>query len=84
MSHHIAKPPKRDYTHLTLEEREEIAIGLLLHQESLSSIAARLGRHRSSISRESRRNQTEKNTVQYRANRAHSRAMDRQKRAHPS
>ena len=45
----------RSARHLTLEEREEISRGLTCG-ESLTSIAGRLGRHRSTISREVDRN----------------------------
>lgn len=45
------------YTHLTVEEREEIQQGLW-NKESVRSIAERLGRSAGSISREIRKNQT--------------------------
>lgn len=45
------------YTHLTVEEREEIQQGLW-NKESIRSIAERLGRSAGSISREIRKNQT--------------------------
>ncbi len=46
---------RQKFQHLTVEEREEIAIGLA-NGENLSEIARRLGRHRSTVSREIRRN----------------------------
>jgi IS30 family transposase len=45
------------YTHLTVEEREEIQQGLW-NKESIRSIAERLGRSAGSVSREIRKNQT--------------------------
>ena len=69
------------YRHLTLEEREEIAIALAAG-DSKRSIATLLGRHVSTISREVSRNQPPSNTVKYRANQAHSRSQKRQKESH--
>jgi IS30 family transposase len=45
------------YKHLTIEEREEIQLRLL-NKESLRSIATKLGRSHTSLSRELRKNQT--------------------------
>ena len=56
--------------HLTLEEREEIALGLRMH-ESMSSIARRLGRSPSTVAREVSLNG---GPVHYRIWRAHERA----------
>lgn len=71
----------RSYKHLSVEEREDIAIGLE-QGESLSGIAKRLGRDRSTISRELQRNQPPVNNVRYRANRAQIRADARKKASH--
>jgi IS30 family transposase len=64
------------YTHLTLAEREEIAVGLE-REESMRSIAKALGRNPSSISREIGRNSPSLRTVRYRGNRAQKRAEER-------
>ena len=69
------------YRHLCIEEREELAIGVS-NGESLGSIACRLGRHKSSLSRELERNQPGKYSVSYRANRAQLRSDDRKVLAH--
>lgn len=69
------------YTHLTIYEREEIALGLE-RGESLSSIANSLGRHRSTLSRELKRNSPPVNKVRYRANRAQGRADARKRAGH--
>ena len=69
------------YSHLCIEEREELAIGIS-KGESLGSIACRMGRHKSSLSRELNRNQPETYSVNYRANRAQLRSDDRKALAH--
>ena len=69
------------YTHFSREEREEIAIGLE-RGESIRSIAKRLGRSPSSVSREIRRNTPLFRLVRYRGNRAHQRAAARSRRSH--
>ena len=61
------------YTHFSREEREEIAIGLE-RGASIRSIAKKLGRSPSSVSREIRRNTPLFRLVSYRGNRAHQRA----------
>ena len=71
----------KGYTHFTLEEREEIAIGLA-QGKSLRSIAESLGRSPSSISREIRRNSPSVRAVKYRGNRAQKRAEDRSRCSH--
>jgi IS30 family transposase len=53
------------YTHLSLAEREEIAIALEQGQ-SLRSIAESLGRSPSSVSQEVKRNSPPLNKVKYR------------------
>lgn len=65
------------YTRLNLEEREELSLGLLAGL-SLRSMAARLGRAASTLSREVRRNSA--GAWGYRAVRAQRYA--RQRRAH--
>ena len=47
--------PRRSYRHLSIEEREVIFTGLA-EDKNYAQIAAELGRHRSTISREVRRN----------------------------
>jgi IS30 family transposase len=69
------------YTHLSLAEREEIAIALEQGQ-SLRSIAFSLGRSPSSVSREVKRNSPPLNKVRYRGNRAQRQAEDRSRRSH--
>jgi IS30 family transposase len=69
------------YTHLSLAEREEIAVALE-QGRSLRSIAGSLNRSPSSISREIQRNAPPLNKVKYRGNRAQRRAEDRSRRSH--
>jgi IS30 family transposase len=69
------------YTHLSLAEREEIAIALE-QGRSIRSIAVSLGRSPSSVSREIQRNSPPVNKVTYRGNRAQKRAEDRARRSH--
>jgi IS30 family transposase len=69
------------YTHLSLAEREEIAIALE-QGRSMRSIALSLGRSPSSLNREIKRNAPPLNTVKYRGNRAQKRAEDRSRRSH--
>ena len=70
--------PKSDkkHSHLSLEEREEIAIGLENGMKQ-GEIALRIGRSPSTISRELQRNSPSLRTVKYRANRAQMRADER-------
>ena len=72
------RPAKRTRSHLslTLSEREEISRGIA-SQESLRSIAYRLGRAPSTISREIKRNNGD---YDYRATQADQAAWDRSKR----
>ena len=72
------RPAKRTRSHLslTLSEREEISRGIA-SQESLRSIAYRLGRAPSTISREIKRNNGD---YDYRATQADQAAWDRAKR----
>lgn len=69
------------YRHLCIEEREELAIGLS-NGDSLGHIALRLGRHKSTLSRELDRNQPKTYLVSYRANRAQLRCDDRKTLSH--
>lgn len=69
------------YKHLTMEEREELAIGLA-NGESYSSIARELGRHKSSIIREVQRNTPSLRNVRYRANRAQMQCDERSEKSH--
>jgi IS30 family transposase len=69
------------YSHLTLEEREEIAIGLE-SGHSQYAIAKSLNRSVSTISRECTRNQPSSNKVKYRASQAQARSQDRKEISH--
>ena len=66
---------------LTMEEREEIAIGLALG-ESRRVIARRIGRDKSTVSREIKRNGSAVYDCRYRANRAQQRAEERSRESH--
>ena len=68
----------KKYSHLNLEEREEIAI-LLEKGKKQYEIAKLLSRNPSTISRELQRNNPPKNTVMYRANRAQLKCEERKK-----
>jgi IS30 family transposase len=70
---------EKKYSHLSLEEREEIAIGLENGMKQ-GEIALRIGRPPSTISREIKRNSPPLRTVKYRANRAQMRADERKER----
>jgi len=69
------------YSHLTLEEREELSIGLDSGKR-VTDIAQTLGRHRSTIYRERNRNNAPQNNVKYRANRAQIRSDERKFMSH--
>jgi IS30 family transposase len=71
----------KKYSHLTIEEREEIAIGLEndLKQYEIANL---LGRCPSTISREIKRNNPSIRSVRYRANRAQTRADERKEKSH--
>ncbi len=69
------------YSHLCIEEREELAIGLS-SGESLGHLATRMGRHKSTLSRELDRNQPKTYSVSYRANRAQLRCDERKSSSH--
>ena len=66
----------KKYSHLSLAEREEIAIGLENGQKQCE-IATLLKRNPSTISREIKRNNPSIRTVRYRANRAQLKAEER-------
>ena len=72
---------EKKYSHLSLEEREEIAIGLENGMKQCE-IAKKLDRSPSAISREIRRNNPSIRTVCYRANRAQLKADERKKESH--
>jgi IS30 family transposase len=71
----------KKYTHLSVEEREEIAVNLEkgLNQRQIASL---LGRNPSTISREIKRNSPSVRIVRYRANRAQLKADERKKQSH--
>ena len=71
----------KKYSHLNLEEREEIAIGLE-NGMKLYEIASLLNRSPSTISREIKRNNPSIRLVRYRANRAQLKADERKKISH--
>ena len=77
MKKNTIKKVKR-YSHLNLEEREEIAIWLEKGKKQYE-IAQILQRDPSTISRELKRNSPPKNTVRYRANRAQLKYDERKK-----
>ena len=70
---------EKKYSHLTLDEREEIAVGLE-NGMIQSEIALKIGRPPCTISREIKRNSPCLRTVRYRANRAQMRADERKER----
>jgi len=72
---------KKHYQHFTLAEREELALGLE-KGESPSLIAKRLGKHRSSVSREIKRNTVHASQRPYRASSAHNQAQKRALASH--
>jgi IS30 family transposase len=78
---HYTTTREKCYTHLSSDEREEIAVGLE-QGESLRAIAATLGRSPSSISREITRNTPPLRNVRYRGNRAQRRAAERSRCSH--
>jgi len=69
------------YSHLSIAEREEIAIGLENHMKQ-REIALQLGRNPSTISREIKRNNPSIRNVKYRANRAQLKAEERKVKSH--
>ena len=71
----------KKYSHLSLAEREEIAIGLENGRKQ-GEIAQKLDRSPSTVSREIRRNNPSIRTVRYRANRAQMKADERKKENH--
>jgi transposase, IS30 family len=77
----LEDPPARG-RFLSAAEREEIAIGIAAGQ-SHAAIAARLGRHRSTIGREVKRNRLRRHPGGYRALLAQSKAEARARRPKP-
>jgi len=79
MKNNTEKPAEK-YSHLSLKEREEIAIGI---EKGLKQyqIAQKIERNPSTISREIRRNNPKKN-ASYRANRAQIKAEERKSQSH--
>jgi IS30 family transposase len=77
---HSTTSPQKCYTHFTRDEREEIAVGLE-RGESSRTIAKRLGRNPSSVSREINRNTPLFRNVRYRGNRARQRAETRSRQS---
>ena len=71
----------KKYTHLSLAEREELAVGLEKGVKR-SEIAKKLNRSQSTISRELKRNSPSNRNVQYRANGAQLKADERKKESH--
>jgi len=72
---------KGRYRHLSFAEREEISIGLSSGKRIID-IARAIGRDISTLYREINRNNAQKNTVQYRANRAQLRTDERKIASH--
>jgi IS30 family transposase len=77
----VLNTKKKVYQHLQNYERDEIAL-MLAQGYNQSNIAARIGRHPSTISREIERNGTQISKTRYRANRAQLRADERKKQSH--
>jgi len=71
----------KKYSHLSLAEREEIAIGLEKGMKQCE-IASLLGRPPSAVSREIKRNSPSVRNVKYRANRAQLKADERKRQSH--
>jgi IS30 family transposase len=71
----------KNYSHLSLEEREELAIGLEKGMRQCE-IAALLKRSPSTISRELKRNKPSVRIVRYRGNRAQLKAEERKTKSH--
>src|SRR4030066_2414696 len=71
--------PKREYVHLSLSERDLITT-MLVEEKSLGEIAKALGRSKSTVSRELKRNATPAYRL-YMSHRAHGRAEERKKQA---
>jgi IS30 family transposase len=80
MTKDTLKPP-HPYRHLTIEEREEIAVGLAKGL-SFREIGRRLKRNASTITRELRRSYPPKNKVHYRATTAQKLSRLRLKNSH--
>ena len=77
----ITPKETRKYSHLSPEEREELAIGLEKGKKQCE-IALLLGRSPSTISRELKRNNPSINKVKYRANRAQLKTDERKMASH--
>jgi len=71
----------KKYSHLSLAEREEIAI-CLENGKKQNEIALLLGRNPGTISREIKRNNPSINNVRYRANRAQIKSVERKIQSH--
>jgi len=71
----------KTYKHLSLEERDLIAV-LKAEGRSYGGIARIIGRDKSTISRELKRNAPSKNKGYYLGHKAHGRAVERQKYTH--
>jgi IS30 family transposase len=69
------------YRQLSIEDREELAIGLE-NDKSIKDISQDLRRHRSTLYREKQRNNAPHNEVRYRANRAQLRSEVRKNQSH--
>ena len=77
----VQKDRSKVYKHLQPHERDEIAI-LLAAEFTQKEIARKLKRHRSTLSRELRRNGAPERNCRYRANRAQMRADERKLESH--
>lgn len=71
----------RAFSHLSHEERDEIAIGTSKGL-TITEVSILLGRHRSTVSRELRRNGSPIYTTAYLPNRAHTRSVNRWTESH--
>ena len=77
----LTKKKKKSYNHLTLMEREVIHF-YLGNKKNQTEIGKELKRHKSTISRELKRNCSPEHKIWYLASRAHSKAYARKKEAH--
>jgi IS30 family transposase len=72
---------KSSYSHLTVEERDQISV-LKAEGLSLRSIARELGRNHTTISRELKRNAPPVRKGRYLSHKAHERSVERKSQAH--
>ena len=74
----LTKKKKKSYCHLSLTEREVIHF-YLANQKNQTEIGKELKRHKSTISRELKRNCSPEHKIWYLASRAHSKKINENK-----